>query len=48
MAERERLRIVARTREGRRIAMTNGVKMGPPLKLTEPLAQVGGKADGGR
>jgi len=35
MAERERLRIVARTREGRRIAMINGVKMGPPFKLTE-------------
>jgi DNA invertase Pin-like site-specific DNA recombinase len=35
MAERERLRIVALTREGRRIAMTNGVKMGPPFKLTE-------------
>jgi DNA invertase Pin-like site-specific DNA recombinase len=33
MAERERLRIVARTREGRPIAMTNGVKMGPPFKL---------------
>ena len=35
MAERERLRIVARTREGRRIAMSKGVKMGPPFKLTE-------------
>jgi DNA invertase Pin-like site-specific DNA recombinase len=35
MAERERLRIVARTREGRRIAMGKGVKMGPPFKLTE-------------
>jgi hypothetical protein len=35
MAEPEPLRIVARTREGRRIAMTNGVKMGPPFKLTE-------------
>ena len=35
MAERERLRIIARTREGRRLAMTNGVKMGPPFKLTD-------------
>jgi len=35
MAEGERLRIVARTKEGRRLAMTNGVKMGPPFKLTE-------------
>jgi DNA invertase Pin-like site-specific DNA recombinase len=33
----ERLRIVARTRpeKVRRLAMTNGVKMGPPIKLTE-------------
>jgi DNA invertase Pin-like site-specific DNA recombinase len=35
MAERERTRIVERTREGRRIAMGNGMKMGPPFKLTE-------------
>jgi DNA invertase Pin-like site-specific DNA recombinase len=35
MTERERLRIVARTREGGRLAMTNGVKMGPRFKLTE-------------
>src|SRR5215813_2288936 len=35
MVERERMRIIDRTREGRRFAMTNGVKMGPPLKLTE-------------
>jgi DNA invertase Pin-like site-specific DNA recombinase len=35
MAERERSRIIARTREGRRLAMRNGVKMGPPFKLTE-------------
>ena len=34
MAERERVRIIERTKEGRRIAMTNGVKMGPPFKLT--------------
>src|SRR5262249_48839332 len=34
MAERERLRIVARTREGCRIAMGKGVKMGPPFNLT--------------
>jgi DNA invertase Pin-like site-specific DNA recombinase len=36
MAERERARIIERTREGRRLAMRNGVKMGPPFKLTEP------------
>jgi len=35
MAERERARIVERTKEGRRIAMRNGIKMGPPFKLTE-------------
>jgi DNA invertase Pin-like site-specific DNA recombinase len=35
MAERERTRIIERTREGRRIAMHKGVKMGPPFKLTE-------------
>jgi DNA invertase Pin-like site-specific DNA recombinase len=35
MAERERSRIIERTREGRRIAMRKGVKMGPPFKLTE-------------
>jgi DNA invertase Pin-like site-specific DNA recombinase len=35
MAERERARIIAGTQEGRRIAMRNGVKMGPPFKLTE-------------
>jgi len=35
MAERERSRIIERTKEGRRIAMRNGVKMGPPFKLTE-------------
>jgi DNA invertase Pin-like site-specific DNA recombinase len=35
MAERERERIIQRTKEGRRLAMRNGVKMGPPFKLTE-------------
>ena len=35
MAERERARIIQRTKEGRRLAMHNGVKMGPPFKLTE-------------
>jgi DNA invertase Pin-like site-specific DNA recombinase len=35
MAERERTRMIERTREGRRIAMHKGVKMGPPFKLTE-------------
>ena len=34
MAERERERIIQRTKEGRRLAMRNGVKMGPPFKLT--------------
>ena len=34
MAGRERVRIIERTKEGRRVAMTNGVKMGPPFKLT--------------
>jgi DNA invertase Pin-like site-specific DNA recombinase len=43
MAERERIRIVARTREGRRIAMTNGVKMGPPFKLTEHQRKLAAK-----
>lgn len=43
MAERERLRIVARTREGRRIAMTNGVKMGPPFKLSEHQRKLAAK-----
>jgi DNA invertase Pin-like site-specific DNA recombinase len=40
MAERERTRIVERTREGRRLAMSNGVKMGPPFKLTEHQRQL--------
>jgi DNA invertase Pin-like site-specific DNA recombinase len=35
MAERERERIIQRTKEGRRLAMRNGVKMGPRFKLTE-------------
>src|SRR5436190_8336706 len=35
MAERERERIIQRTKEGRRLAMRNGVKMGPHFKLTE-------------
>jgi DNA invertase Pin-like site-specific DNA recombinase len=34
MAERERTRIIERTKEGRRLAIRNGVKMGPPFKLT--------------
>ena len=34
MAERERSRIIERTKEGRRLAIRNGVKMGPPFKLT--------------
>jgi DNA invertase Pin-like site-specific DNA recombinase len=40
MAERERTRIIERTREGRRLAMRNGVKMGPPFKLTEHQRQL--------
>jgi DNA invertase Pin-like site-specific DNA recombinase len=48
MAERARVRIIERTKEGRRIAMTNGVKMGPPFKLTEHPRKFGGKADGSR
>jgi DNA invertase Pin-like site-specific DNA recombinase len=43
MAERERTRIVERTREGRRLAMSNGVKMGPPFKLTEDQRQLAAK-----
>jgi len=35
MAERERERIIQRTKEGGRLAMRNGVKMGPRFKLTE-------------
>jgi DNA invertase Pin-like site-specific DNA recombinase len=35
MAERERARIIERTREGRRLAIRRGVKMGPPFKLTK-------------
>jgi DNA invertase Pin-like site-specific DNA recombinase len=35
MAERERERIIRRTKEGRQRAMRNGVKMGPRFKLTE-------------
>ena len=34
MAERERMRIVKRTHEGRRVAMERGVKMGRRPKLT--------------
>jgi DNA invertase Pin-like site-specific DNA recombinase len=34
MAERERARIIERTKEGLRLAMRNGVKMGRPSKLT--------------
>jgi DNA invertase Pin-like site-specific DNA recombinase len=34
MAEDERLRIIKRTHEGRRIARANGVKMGRKPKLT--------------
>lgn len=40
MAERERTRIIERTREGRRLAMRNGAKMGPPFKLTEHQRQL--------
>jgi DNA invertase Pin-like site-specific DNA recombinase len=43
MAERERVRIIERTREGRRLAMRNGVKMGPPFKLTEHERQLAAK-----
>jgi DNA invertase Pin-like site-specific DNA recombinase len=43
MAERERARIIERTREGRRLAMRNGVKMGPPFKLTEHQRQLAAK-----
>jgi DNA invertase Pin-like site-specific DNA recombinase len=43
MAERERARIVERTREGRRLAMRSGVKMGPPFKLTEHQRQLAAK-----
>src|SRR5215467_5734721 len=43
MAERERLRIVARTRAGRRFARTNGVKMGPPFKLSEHQRKLAAK-----
>jgi DNA invertase Pin-like site-specific DNA recombinase len=40
MAERERERIIQRTKEGRRLAMRNGVKMGPPFKLTAHQRQL--------
>jgi DNA invertase Pin-like site-specific DNA recombinase len=43
MAERERVRIIERTREGRRLAMRKGVKMGPPFKLTEHQRQLAAK-----
>ena len=43
MAERERARIVERTREGRRLAMRKGVKMGPHFKLTEHQRQLAAK-----
>jgi DNA invertase Pin-like site-specific DNA recombinase len=43
MAERERARIVERTKEGRRLAMRNGVKMGPRFKLTEHQRQLAAK-----
>jgi hypothetical protein len=46
MAERERTRIIERTREGRRIAMHRRVKMGPPFKLTEHQRNFGSKAHG--
>jgi DNA invertase Pin-like site-specific DNA recombinase len=36
MAERERMRIMKRTHEGRRLAMARGVKMGRRPKLTAP------------
>jgi DNA invertase Pin-like site-specific DNA recombinase len=34
MAERERMRIIQRTSDGRKLGMRNGVKMGPKFKLT--------------
>ena len=43
MAQRERVRIIERTKEGRRVAMTNGVKMGPPFKLTEHQRKLAAK-----
>ena len=43
MAERERERIIQRTKEGRRVAMRNGVKMGPPFKLTAHQRQLAAK-----
>ena len=45
MAERERMRIVKRTHEGRRLAMERGVRMGRRPKLTSPPAGPGGRAD---
>jgi DNA invertase Pin-like site-specific DNA recombinase len=43
MAEHERTRIIQRTKEGRRLAMRNGVKMGPPFKLTAHQRQLAAK-----
>jgi DNA invertase Pin-like site-specific DNA recombinase len=43
MAERERTRIIQRTKEGRRLAMRNGAKMGPPFKLTAHQRQLAAK-----
>jgi DNA invertase Pin-like site-specific DNA recombinase len=43
MAERERERIIQRTKEGRRLAMRNGVKMGPPFKLSAHQRQLAAK-----
>jgi hypothetical protein len=43
MAERERERVIQRTKEGRRLAMRNGVKMGPPFKLTAHQRQLAAK-----
>jgi DNA invertase Pin-like site-specific DNA recombinase len=43
MAERERARIIQRTAEGRRIAIRNGVKMGPRFKLTEHQRKLAAK-----
>jgi DNA invertase Pin-like site-specific DNA recombinase len=43
MAERERARIAERTKEGRRLAIRNGVKMGPRFTLTEYQRQLAAK-----
>jgi DNA invertase Pin-like site-specific DNA recombinase len=47
MAERERERIIQRTKEGRRLAMRNGVKMGPPFQIDCAPAPASDEALGG-